>query len=297
MAPKKIHDTPSTRVMAYRKRRMEGMKRVEIWLADDELEQLDVVVEETGISRARVVALLLKEYIEKNASLVPVTLPSVDLPSVDLPSVDLPSVDLPSVDLPSVDLPSVDLPSVDLPSVEVCESGDPTESPGFIPASDQEESPPIMEASITLSANMTQCETDKPTASTQVFIPTSDLNEPTDPSLLFPTSDREASPRTLEVCEPNTPHVPILASDKDASPTVTKTSDTIQPTPAPIAPPQPTKSQDFIPARHQTVQQQPPLQPRITLPGIFSSDPLKNRTQRGQMVFLASLQSLKNKTD
>ncbi|MBF0428351.1 MAG: hypothetical protein HQL94_05465 [Magnetococcales bacterium] len=61
MAQKKIHDSPSTRVMAYRKRRMEGMKRVEIWLTDEELTQLDKVVEATGISRARVVAQLLQE--------------------------------------------------------------------------------------------------------------------------------------------------------------------------------------------------------------------------------------------
>ncbi len=61
MAQKKIHDTPSTRVMAYRKRRMEGMKRVEIWLQDDELSHLDSVTEELGVSRARVVAQLLIE--------------------------------------------------------------------------------------------------------------------------------------------------------------------------------------------------------------------------------------------
>ncbi|MBF0126611.1 MAG: hypothetical protein HQM02_05300, partial [Magnetococcales bacterium] len=61
MAQKKIHDTPSTRVMAYRKRRLEGMKRVEIWLQDEELAQLDAVAEETGVSRARVVAQLLLE--------------------------------------------------------------------------------------------------------------------------------------------------------------------------------------------------------------------------------------------
>ncbi|MBF0341198.1 MAG: hypothetical protein HQL95_09600 [Magnetococcales bacterium] len=61
MPQKKIHDSPSMRVMAYRKRRMEGMKRVEIWLTDAELAQLDAVAESTGVSRARVVAHLLEE--------------------------------------------------------------------------------------------------------------------------------------------------------------------------------------------------------------------------------------------
>ncbi|MBF0613755.1 MAG: hypothetical protein G8237_07800 [Magnetococcales bacterium] len=61
MAQRKIHDSASSRVMAYRKRRQEGMKRVEIWLTDDELAQLDQVVEATGSSRARVVAQLLHE--------------------------------------------------------------------------------------------------------------------------------------------------------------------------------------------------------------------------------------------
>ncbi|MEO5345002.1 MAG: hypothetical protein H7834_01330 [Magnetococcus sp. YQC-9] len=59
MAPRKIYDTPSMRVMAYRKRRQEGMKRLEIWLSDEELAQLDRIVETTASSRARVVAHLL----------------------------------------------------------------------------------------------------------------------------------------------------------------------------------------------------------------------------------------------
>ncbi|MBF0165916.1 MAG: hypothetical protein HQM01_15670, partial [Magnetococcales bacterium] len=59
MAPRKIHDTPSMRVMAYRKRRQEGMKRLEIWLSDAELAQFDQIAAALGCSRARVVAHLL----------------------------------------------------------------------------------------------------------------------------------------------------------------------------------------------------------------------------------------------
>ncbi|GAB0057658.1 hypothetical protein SIID45300_01990 [Candidatus Magnetaquicoccaceae bacterium FCR-1] len=60
MAPRKIHDTPSMRVMAYRKRRQEGMKRLEIWLTDEELAQFDHLAATLGSSRARVVSHLLK---------------------------------------------------------------------------------------------------------------------------------------------------------------------------------------------------------------------------------------------
>ncbi|MBF0181908.1 MAG: hypothetical protein HQM03_17965, partial [Magnetococcales bacterium] len=79
MAQKRIHDSASSRVMAYRKRRMEEMKRIEIWLPDDELAQLDAVAREYGISRARVIGQLLAE--RGGPPPLPVPLPIAEPPT------------------------------------------------------------------------------------------------------------------------------------------------------------------------------------------------------------------------
>ncbi|MBF0212331.1 MAG: hypothetical protein HQM00_02065, partial [Magnetococcales bacterium] len=103
MAQKKIHDSPSSRVMAYRKRRLEGMKRVEIWLTDEELEQLDRVAETTGTSRARVVAHLLTGRLDGS--------PEPELPFDPPESVTAPSLEKRIAPAASSDSTAIDSPS------------------------------------------------------------------------------------------------------------------------------------------------------------------------------------------
>ncbi|MBF0293782.1 MAG: hypothetical protein HQL96_01220 [Magnetococcales bacterium] len=102
MAQKRIHDSASSRVMAYRKRRMEEMKRIEIWLQDDELAQLDAVASEYGISRARVIGQLLAERHDRSSLPVPLPVP-VPVPVAELPVAPAPSLPAPAPALPAPD--------------------------------------------------------------------------------------------------------------------------------------------------------------------------------------------------
>lgn len=95
MAQRKIHDSASSRVMAYRKRRLEGMKRVEIWLTDEELEQLDRVAEQYGSSRARVVAQLLTGHAVQDIcepEPLPTEPPLLPSPEPSVPTLSMPLI-------------------------------------------------------------------------------------------------------------------------------------------------------------------------------------------------------------